>query len=287
MVKNTVQSYRLSQQLLRRNSLASTRAVQITLSSKTVRKILEHLLPLAPPSPSAPQQLQSSLWPTLRPWIGIIDQIIKDDAALPRKFRTSAMRILQKLRDEHGYPGGYSMVQEYVLQARGSAGPETNLRRLAQLGRRKKLILPSIASPQLADAAVSNSQPEECAFPEQPVASICHRLSQRPQRSQEPEELVFEWMRNALQGAIPLDTLAKELRDISLPELEALRSTATKAELPIRNKAMAVMAYLRGISSIPICSFLQTSTGSLFRYWRLFRKGGTAMLFAKKPRSDK
>jgi len=286
MVKNTVQRYRLTKQLLRKSSLASTGAVQITISSKTVRKILEHLLPLPAPLPAVPQQPQPSLRPTLRPWIGIIDQIMKNDAMLPKKFRTTAMRILQKLRDEHGYPGGYSMVQEYVLQARGSTSPETNPRRLAQLGRRKKVI-PPIASSQLADAAVSNFQPEECALPEQSVPSNCYRLSQRPQRSQEPEELVFEWMRNVLQGAIPLDTLTKELGDTSLPELEALCSAATKAELPRRNKAMAVMAYLRGISGAPICSFLQISTGSLFRYWRLFRKGGTAMLFAKKPRSDK
>lgn len=124
--------------------------------------------------------------------------------------------------------------------------------------------------------------PIEPAYP-----SVAFRLSQHPQRTRVPEDQVFQWMRSILQGAIPLDILAREMRDTRLSEVEALLSAATKAELPIRNKSMAVLAYLRGTSSTSICSFLQISTGSLFRYWRLFREGGTETLFAKKPRSDK
>ena len=287
MLRNSVQRNRIHQRLLKRNSLAASGALQITLSGKAVRKALEFLFPPVSQLTPVPQKSEPSLRPTLRPWIGIIDQIIREDAALPKKLQTTAMRILQKLRDEHGYRGGYSMVQEYVLQTRNPAGRETSPRRIAQLNRRKKPSLETANAPGQGDVASSPLPQEERTVVEQSVPSICYRLSQHPQRHREPDGLASEWMRSVLQGAIPLDILAKELRDTPLSELEALFSAATKAELPIRNKSMAVLAYLRGIGCTPICSFLQISSGSLFRYWRLFRKGGTDMLFAKRTRSDK
>ena len=66
-----------------------------------------------------------------------------------------------------------------------------------------------------------------------------------------------------------------------------LFAAATKAERSTRNRALVVLAYARGINSSPICSFLQISKGSLFRYWRDFRQGGTEKLFFRKRRSDK
>ena len=50
---------------------------------------------------------------------------------------------------------------------------------------------------------------------------------------------------------------------------------------------MAVLAYSRGIGSTPISSFLDISAKSMFRFWKLFRTGGTQKLFERRPRSDK
>jgi hypothetical protein len=86
---------------------------------------------------------------------------------------------------------------------------------------------------------------------------------------------------------MPLDVLTKEMSDVPLPELQVLLESATKGTLSIRNRSMAMLGYLRGISAAPICSFLKISTGSLFRYWRLYRSGGTTALFTRRPRSDK
>ena len=245
MPNHHVQRSRIRQRLLRRNFVAASGALQITLSDKIVRKILKYVFPPVPHLPPTPQQPRPSLRPTLRPWIGVIDQIIREDASLPKKLQTTAMRILQKLRDEYGYRGGYSMVQEYVLQARNPAGCETNPRRLSQLNRRGKTLVRSVDLPEQRDVDIGPPLQEEPKALEQPIPSICYRLSQHPQRCQEPEGLVSEWMRSVLQGAIPIDILAKELRDTPISELEALHAAATKAELPIRNKSMAVLAYLR------------------------------------------
>src|SRR5918994_6558874 len=52
--------------------------------------------------------------PKLDPFTGIIDQILDDDASIPAKQRHTAKRIFERLRDEHGYGGGYTTVKDYV-----------------------------------------------------------------------------------------------------------------------------------------------------------------------------
>ncbi|TFH60908.1 MAG: IS21 family transposase, partial [Gemmatimonadales bacterium] len=54
----------------------------------------------------------------LGPFVEIIDQMLKEDAGSPRKQRHTARRIWQRLREEHGYGGGYTQVSEYVKACR-------------------------------------------------------------------------------------------------------------------------------------------------------------------------
>jgi len=52
--------------------------------------------------------------PKLGPWLGVIDAILEDDKNRPTKQRHTAKRIFDRLREEHGYPGGYTVVKDYV-----------------------------------------------------------------------------------------------------------------------------------------------------------------------------
>jgi transposase len=281
MLKYSARRVWFRQQALRRNPPKAPEALQITISDKTLQKVLEFLFPATSslPSPSS-GQLEPSLRPTLKPWIGVIDQIIREDALFPKKLQTTAMRILKTLREEHGYTGCYNVVQEYVHEARIAADP-TYVGRKSQNSRRKAEVPERAKS---ANMAVAPIPPQ--TIPE--TRASYYRLSQRPQRRRAPEDTAFfDWMRNVQQGATPLDILAKELSDVPLPELEVLLSAVTTGELSMRNRSVAVLSYLRGISCAPICSFLHISHGSLFRYWRQFRQGGTKMLFTRAPRSDK
>ena len=56
--------------------------------------------------------------PKLDPFTGIIDGILAEDAARPKKQRHTAKRIFERLRDEHGYAGGITIVKDYVLSRR-------------------------------------------------------------------------------------------------------------------------------------------------------------------------
>jgi transposase len=56
--------------------------------------------------------------PKLDPLIGVIDAILAADEAAPPKQRHTARRLWQRLRDEHGFAGGYTTVKDYVRRTR-------------------------------------------------------------------------------------------------------------------------------------------------------------------------
>jgi transposase len=75
---------------------------------KTVRKMCQFAVP------PGYRRAQSAVSPTLAPFVGIIDAILEADKQVHVKQRHTAVRIRERLRDEHGYTGGYTIVREYV-----------------------------------------------------------------------------------------------------------------------------------------------------------------------------
>ena len=56
--------------------------------------------------------------PKLDRFIGVIDRIVEADKTRPAKQRHTSKRIFERLRDEHGYAGGLTIVKDYVLALR-------------------------------------------------------------------------------------------------------------------------------------------------------------------------
>jgi transposase len=52
--------------------------------------------------------------PKLGPWLGVIDAILKEDKTRPVKQRHTAKRIFERLKAEHKFSGGYTIVKDYV-----------------------------------------------------------------------------------------------------------------------------------------------------------------------------
>ena len=53
----------------------------------------------------------------------MIDAILEGDSKVPRKQRHTAKRIFERLKDEHGFDGQYTIVKDYVRE-RGRRGQE-------------------------------------------------------------------------------------------------------------------------------------------------------------------
>jgi transposase len=85
-------------------------AREFGISRETVRKMLRYSIP---PGYSRRQPVRR---PKLGAWIGIVDQILEEDKARPAKQRHSAKRIFERLREEYAFPGGYTIVKDYVRQ---------------------------------------------------------------------------------------------------------------------------------------------------------------------------
>ena len=56
--------------------------------------------------------------PKLDPFVGVIEGILTEDEGRPVKQRHTSKRIFERLRDEHGYFGGLTIVKDYVLSQR-------------------------------------------------------------------------------------------------------------------------------------------------------------------------
>src|ERR1019366_3354689 len=67
----------------------------------TVRKMLRFSIP------PGYQKQGERVRPKLGPYTGMIERILEEDKTRPVKQRHTALRIYQRLRDEHGFTGGY------------------------------------------------------------------------------------------------------------------------------------------------------------------------------------
>src|ERR1022692_71855 len=116
MFKDIAQWTRIRRRVLRGGVSQRRMALETGISPQTVRKMLKFILP---PGYQRQQPIQR---PKLGPWIGVIDQIVKQDGTRPKKQRNTAKRIWQRLREEQEFSGGYTIVKDYVRHARLIAG---------------------------------------------------------------------------------------------------------------------------------------------------------------------
>src|SRR6267378_7298343 len=56
--------------------------------------------------------------PKLDPFVGIVERILEEDKGQPAKQQHTSKRIFERLRDEHGYDGGITIVRAYVHEQR-------------------------------------------------------------------------------------------------------------------------------------------------------------------------
>ena len=80
------------------------------INRKTVAKILKHSVPPGYRRAIPPAR------PKLDPFIPVINQILEDDKRVIKKQRHTAKRIHARLRDEHGFAGGITIVTDYVRE---------------------------------------------------------------------------------------------------------------------------------------------------------------------------
>src|SRR5260370_32335928 len=86
------------------------------IDPRTVAKMLAFSVPPGYRRSGPPRR------PKLDPFVAIIDRILEEDKLRPAKQQHTAKRIFERLRDEHGYDGGITIVRCHVYQPRQPQG---------------------------------------------------------------------------------------------------------------------------------------------------------------------
>lgn len=87
-------------------------AVRFGIDPRTVSKMMAFSVPPGYRRSRPPAR------PKLDPFTGIIDRILEADKGRPAKQRHTSKRIFERLRDEHGFAGGLTIVKDYVHDQR-------------------------------------------------------------------------------------------------------------------------------------------------------------------------
>jgi transposase len=82
------------------------------IDPRTVAKMLAFSVPPGYRRSAPPRR------PKLDAFVGIIDRILEEDKSRPAKQRHTSKRIFERLREEHGYAGGITIVKDYVRERR-------------------------------------------------------------------------------------------------------------------------------------------------------------------------
>src|SRR5580698_6269851 len=83
-------------------------ARRVGLDPRTVNKMMKFSVPPGYVRKKPPAK------PKLDAFIPMIDRILGDDKSRPKKQQHTAKRIFERLRDEHGFTGGITIVKDYV-----------------------------------------------------------------------------------------------------------------------------------------------------------------------------
>ena len=78
------------------------------IDPRTVKKMMKFSVPPGYVRQKPPAK------PKLDRFIAVIDHILEDDKSRPKKQRHTSKRIFERLRDEHGFGGGITIVKDYV-----------------------------------------------------------------------------------------------------------------------------------------------------------------------------
>ncbi len=85
-------------------------AKHFNISRDTVRKMLSYS------GPPGYRRTAPVRRPKLEAFIPIIDAWLDEDRQVSRKQRHTAKRVFDRLRDEHGFTGGYTIIKDYIRE---------------------------------------------------------------------------------------------------------------------------------------------------------------------------
>jgi len=252
MYRDIAQWSGIRDRVLRKGKSIRQVARETGISPKTIRKMLDHPLPL-------PCRPRSRRYPKLGPHIGSIQRMLGQNATLPQSIRLSIKAIYERIRDTEGFRGSYSSVTDYV-----------------------RAIAPAPDKAHRTDPPIISSNRIKQFFRD---ADRVVSVASKPDKGEQARQVAFEWMRAVLQKQISPGALRQQVGDI--PDIATLLDRLYGGRLSDRNRSMVVLASSRGLHGGMVCDFLGIDVKTYRKYLRMFKNGGHAALFARQTKSTR
>jgi transposase len=246
------------------------------LSRNTIRKMLRHKMP-------PPYGLRTSRRSVIELHAPTLDAFVALNDSTRARHRASISEIYRYLQREESYSGSYSAVRDY-LRFRQSPRKHSDQNLWADL-------YDAILSLPKRDAiALLRSLSNQGA----PLISAgrIERFHREIESHREADTLgarearvrdEIEWIHRIMRQGIDPRELRPQYRDIE--DVEALAARLHEGSKRLRNRAMAIIAHLQGVSDHTISRALGMSRHTIRECRRLFDAGGPAALFIRKVRA--
>lgn len=283
MYKDALQWTRIRRQVLTGVISQREAAENYGIARSTVRKMVQIS---APPGYRRENPIRPS---KLVPYLGLIDEIIKEDAGKPAKEQRTAMEVWEWLKMKNEFRGSYSIVKDYVRERRRKAGSQTRKHHLRASNSALRDPLFKSDDPIQITYQLIQSIPKRQAIKmlcalfagEQPqldgkwVDQMLFRLAGKEQRATEEnreEPVVVDWMWQIIQGQKTVENVAAEIGQ--RPDLRELLDAAIDGKLLVRNRALAILATEKGFSIRNVSRLLHMSRSTVVRCCRIYNEGG-------------
>ena len=245
------------------------------LSRKTIRKMLLHELP-------QPYKGRTPRHPVLQQHTATLDAFAPLNVSTNARHRVSISEIYGYLKREENYSGSFGAVRDYLRfrfstrQASKQIVWEHLYEKIISIPKKDAInLLQSLSfngSPLISSTRLQGLQRDVASLREQ--EALCSRHARRQQD--------VDWINRVLRDDIPPAELEGQYRDpADSNELIAKLHVGSK---PVRNRAMAILAHLHGISDHTIATALGMSRLTIRRCRRIYESGGVKELFTRTAR---
>src|ERR1700722_16151744 len=250
-------------------------AKETGLSRNTIRKMLLHELP-QPYKPRTPR------YPALRQHTATLDAFAPLNVPTIVRYQVSINEIYRYLKREENYSGSSCAVRDY-LKCRFCARKAPNKILWEHLyeeiiSSSKKDAINSLrslsfnGSPLISSTRLQRLQGHLASLREHQV-----RCSWQARRQQDAD-----WLTRVLQTHVPPIELEGHYRDPG--DSNELIHRLHVSSKPVRNRAIAILAHLHGISDHTIATALGMSRLTIRRCRRIYESGGVNELFTRKAK---
>ena len=242
------------------------------ISRGTIRKMVDF------PCPQPYQRHATAACPKLDAYKARIQLMLSENKCHPARGHHSAKEIYQKIRDEDGFEGGYTIVKDFIRPIKPDDDTICSViyDLLHTLEKRQGIelikMLSSASPPIIVNSAAKRLYREAARLLPKQTAIVDKR--------REIYNKNQEWMRALMQKDFKNGENNHKLDNVS--GIDELLRHLYYGRLTERNRSMAIISHQSGIDGQQIRQFLGINKHTYYKYLHSYNNGGIDGLFARK-----